>query len=54
MTINYIIYFDEILIRPSCINKKIELRLVDKKITIDIFRFIFKPIESDISFLEDV
>jgi ATP-dependent 26S proteasome regulatory subunit len=49
MTTNYITRLDEILIQPGRMNKKVELGLVNKKITIDFFYIIFKPIESDIA-----
>jgi hypothetical protein len=38
---------DEALIRPGRVDKKVELGLADKKITADIFRLIFKPVEGD-------
>jgi mitochondrial chaperone BCS1 len=53
MTTNYIIRLNKTFIRPGCINKKIELGLVDNKIIIDFFCLVFKLIESNIVFIED-
>ena len=53
MTTNYIIRLDEALVRPGRVDKKIELRLADKKMTADLFCFIFKPTECDAALPED-
>jgi chaperone BCS1 len=53
MTTNYITRLDEALIRPGRVDKNVELGLADKKMTADIFRLIFKPVEGDVGPLEN-
>jgi len=53
MTTNYITRLDEALIRPSRVDKKVELGLADKEMTADIFHLIFKPVEGDTVPAED-
>jgi mitochondrial chaperone BCS1 len=48
MTTNHIIRLDEVLTQPGRIDKKVELGLADKKITAELFCFVFKPIKGDI------
>ena len=47
MTTNHIARLDEALIRPGRVDKKVELGLADNKITADLFRLVFKPMEGD-------
>ncbi|KAF4628400.1 hypothetical protein G7Y89_g9752 [Cudoniella acicularis] len=44
MTTNHITRLDEALIRPGRMDKKVELRLADYKMTADLFCLVFKPI----------
>ena len=44
ITTNYINYLDKVLIRPSCIDKKVKLRLTNSNIVADLFCLVFKPI----------
>jgi chaperone BCS1 len=53
MTINHITRLNKALIRPSHIDKKVELGLANNKITADLFYLVFKPIEGDVAFIED-
>ena len=53
MTTNFITRLDKARIRPSRVDKKVELGLADKEMTADIFRLIFKPVEGDIVPAED-
>jgi len=53
MTTNYIKRLDEALIRFGRVDKKVELGLADKKMTVEIFRLIFKPVEGDAGPPED-
>jgi len=53
MTTNHITRLDKVLIRPSCIDKKVELKLANNKITADLFCFVFKPIEGDVAFTKN-
>ncbi len=53
MTTNYITRFNKALIRPSRIDKKVELGLANNKIIADLFYLVFKPIEGDVAFIED-
>jgi mitochondrial chaperone BCS1 len=50
MTTNHIICLDEVLIRPSRVDKKVELGLANNKITADFFYFVFKPVQEDVPF----
>ncbi|KAF4621916.1 hypothetical protein G7Y89_g14429 [Cudoniella acicularis] len=51
MTTNFTTHLDEALIQPSRVDKKVELELglVDKKMTADLFYVVFKPVESDVA-----
>lgn len=51
ITINYVKHLDKVVIRPSRIDRKIEFRLVDKDIIIQLFYVIF-ILDSDSSNLE--
>jgi SpoVK/Ycf46/Vps4 family AAA+-type ATPase len=53
ITTNYITRLDEALIRPSCVDKKVELGLADKKMTADFFCVVFKLIEGDVALLKN-
>jgi chaperone BCS1 len=55
ITTNYITRLDRALIRPGCVDKKVELGLTNKSITADLFCLIFKPAagESDVLVGED-
>jgi ATP-dependent 26S proteasome regulatory subunit len=53
MTTNHITRFDEALIQPSRVDKKVELRLANKKMTADLFYVVFKPIEGDVALLKN-
>ena len=53
MTINHIIRLDEALIWLSRIDKKVELGLVNKKITADFFYLVFMSVKRDITLLKD-
>ncbi|OWP06252.1 hypothetical protein B2J93_2490 [Marssonina coronariae] len=53
MTTNHITRLNEALIRPGRIDKKVELRLADNKMTADLFCLVFKPVEGDVTFTED-
>jgi chaperone BCS1 len=53
ITTNHITHFNKALIRLSCIDKKVELRLADKKMTADLFCVVFKPIEGDVALLKN-
>jgi chaperone BCS1 len=53
ITTNHITRLDEALIRPGRVDKTVELRLADNKMTADLFRLIFKPMEGDIVPAED-
>jgi hypothetical protein len=53
MTTNYITHFNEVLIQPSYVDKKVKLRLANKKMTADLFYVIFKPIKGDVALLKN-
>ncbi len=53
MTTNHITRLNKVLIRPSCVDKKVELGLADNKITADFFCLVFKPVEGDVAFTKD-
>jgi chaperone BCS1 len=53
MTTNHITRLDEALIRPGRVDQKVELGLADKKMTADLFRLVFKPMEGDVALPED-
>ena len=53
ITTNHITRLDKVLIRPSHVDKKVKLRLIDNKITANLFCLVFKPIEGDVAFIED-
>jgi mitochondrial chaperone BCS1 len=53
MTTNHITRFDEALIRPSRVDKKVELRLANKKMTANLFCVVFKPMEGDVALLKN-
>ena len=52
MTTNFITRLDKARIRPSRVDKKVELGLANKKMVADIFRLIFKPVEGDVDLPE--
>jgi chaperone BCS1 len=54
MTTNHITRLDKALIRPGRVDKKVELGLADKKMTADLFCFVFKPMEGDVALPKDV
>ncbi|KAH6675906.1 BCS1 N terminal-domain-containing protein [Halenospora varia] len=53
MTTNNITRLDEALIRPGRVDKKFELGLADKKMTAELFCYIFKPMEGDVALPKD-
>jgi ATP-dependent 26S proteasome regulatory subunit len=53
MIINHITRLDKALIWPGYVNKKVELRLVNNKMTANLFYLVFKLVESNITLLED-
>jgi chaperone BCS1 len=53
MTTNHITRLDEALIRPGRVDKKVELGLADKKITVDLFYLVFMPVKGDVALPED-
>lgn len=53
ITTNYITHLNKVLIQPSHVNKKVELRLANKKITADLFYVVFKPVEGDVAPLKN-
>jgi chaperone BCS1 len=53
MTTNHITRLDEALIRPGCVDKKVELGLANNQITANLFCLVFKPIEGDVALLKD-
>ncbi|KAH8683208.1 P-loop containing nucleoside triphosphate hydrolase protein [Tricladium varicosporioides] len=53
MTTNHITRLDEALIRPGRVDKKFELGLADKKMTAELFCYIFKPMEGDVALPKD-
>jgi chaperone BCS1 len=53
MTTNHITRLDEALIRPSRVDRKVELGLADNKITVGLFCLVFKPVEGDVALPED-
>jgi chaperone BCS1 len=48
MTTNYITRLNETLTRPGHVDKKVKLRLTDKKMTAKLFYLIFKPMEGNL------
>ncbi|PQE07185.1 mitochondrial chaperone BCS1 protein [Rutstroemia sp. NJR-2017a BVV2] len=53
MTTNHITRLDEALIRPSRVDKKVELGFADSEMTADPFCLVFKPVEGDVTLPED-
>jgi chaperone BCS1 len=53
MTTNYITCLDKALIRPGHVDKKIELGLTNNKIIANLFYLVFKPVEGDVTLLEN-
>jgi chaperone BCS1 len=53
ITINYIRRLNKALIRPGCVDKKVELGLTNNKIIVGFFYLVFKPVEGDVALLED-
>jgi chaperone BCS1 len=49
MTTNYITRLDKALIRPGRVNKKVKLRLADKKMTADLFCHVFKLVQEAVA-----
>jgi hypothetical protein len=54
MTINYITRLNKALIQSGYINKKVKLRLINNKITADLFCLVFKLIQKDVALSKDV
>jgi chaperone BCS1 len=48
ITTNHITRLDDALIRPGCVDKKVELGIADNKMMTDVFCVIFKPAEGDV------
>jgi ATP-dependent 26S proteasome regulatory subunit len=53
ITTNYIRRLNKALIRPSRVDKKVELRLTNNKITVSLFYLVFKPVKGDVALLKD-
>ena len=53
MTTNHITRLDEAFIQPGCVDKKVELRLANKKMTANLFCVVFKLMEGDVAFLKN-
>jgi chaperone BCS1 len=53
ITTNHITRLDEALIQLGCVDKKVELRLANKKITANLFCVVFKLIEGDVALLKN-
>ena len=53
MTINYILRLNNTLIQPGHIDKKVKLKLTNKEIMTNLFCFVFKPIEGDVTPLKN-
>ncbi|CAL3963695.1 unnamed protein product [Diplocarpon coronariae] len=53
VSLSYLLNVIDTLIRPGRIDKKVELRLADNKMTADLFCLVFKPVEGDVTFTED-
>jgi ATP-dependent 26S proteasome regulatory subunit len=53
MIINHITRLDKALIRPSHVDKKVKLGLIDNKMTASLFCLVFKPVQGDVAPVED-
>jgi ATP-dependent 26S proteasome regulatory subunit len=53
MTTNYITYLDKALIQLGYIDKKVELRLADKKMTAELFCHVFKLVQEVVTLPKD-
>ena len=53
MTTNHITRLDDALIHPGRADMHVELGLVDKKMTTDLFCVVFKPMEGDVALPEN-
>ncbi|KAH9203523.1 hypothetical protein DL95DRAFT_321249, partial [Leptodontidium sp. 2 PMI_412] len=50
---NHIKRLNKVLIRPGRVDKKVELRLVNSNIIAALFCLVFKPVEVDVTLLEN-
>jgi ATP-dependent 26S proteasome regulatory subunit len=47
MTNHHIAHLDEVLIRPGRMDKKVKLKLANKKMMVDLFSVVFKPMDDN-------
>ena len=53
MTTNHITHLDKALIRPSHVDKKVKLKLANKKMTANLFYVVFKLIKGNVALLKN-